>query len=119
MTAMDNDTIRKLLAEATPGPWTMETVRTSCGICHKVGPFQHQWRAGDVSHACLYEDYPPCAVGTQVMVANARLIAAAPDLAAEVLRLRTNVAWQEAAIDALLTHLDETSAMKATTENAT
>lgn len=23
----------------TPGPWSLETVRTQSGICHKVGPF--------------------------------------------------------------------------------
>lgn len=65
----------------TPGPWSMETVRTSVGICHKVGPFPGK-REGDAPrHACLYADYPSESNPFDVeLAANARLIVAAPDL---------------------------------------
>ncbi len=63
----------------TPGPWTMETVRTSCGVCFKVGPFP--WKNGKLNHACIYADYPsPGGPEYKTAVANAQLIAAAPDL---------------------------------------
>ena len=68
----------------TPGPWKLETVRTSCGLCHKIGPFP--WREGQENHACIYDDYPPPG-GRPELVANARLIAAAPETAAERDRL--------------------------------
>jgi len=61
----------------TPGPWTMETVRTSVGLCFRVGPFP--WRNGKLNHACIYADYPNSAEHA-TGEANARLIAAAPEL---------------------------------------
>jgi hypothetical protein len=65
----------------TPGPWSLETVPTVCGICHKVGPMPAMREGGKPGSACLYVDYPtpghPVAIELQ---ANARLIAAAPDL---------------------------------------
>lgn len=67
-------------ATHTPGPWGMETVRTSCGVCHKIGPWPHKWRAGDTMSACIYDDYPSPPEGTDTMLANARLIAASPTL---------------------------------------
>ena len=67
-------------ASHTPGPWGMETLRTSCGVCHKIGPWPHKWRAGRTMSACIYDDYPSPPEGTDTMLANARLIAAAPDL---------------------------------------
>lgn len=70
-------------AKHTPGPWALSTVRTQVGWCHKVGPFPS--RRGE-SHACVYEDgisnSPPV---DSELLANARLIAAAPELL-EVLR---------------------------------
>jgi hypothetical protein len=72
----------------TPGPWTVETVTTSCGVCHKVGPWPHEWRGGKMMHACIYDDYPPRPEGTDIMRANARLIAAAPEML-EALRVMT------------------------------
>ena len=62
----------------TPGPWTLETVQTSCGICHKIGPFP--WKDGKQNHACIYADYPGTGPIEKELLANARLIAAAPDL---------------------------------------
>lgn len=77
--------LKTLLAGATSGPWAMESVRTSCGTCHKVGTFPSA--NNKTTYACIYDDYPP-GVGRPENIANARLIAAAPDIAAEVIRLR-------------------------------
>ena len=66
----------------TPGPWRMETVRTSCGVCHRVGPFPVPSYANPDRRegwACVYDDYPPGS-GTPHLVANAALIAAAPEM---------------------------------------
>lgn len=65
-------------AAHTPGPWTLTTVPTSVGICHKVGPFP--WKDGKQNHACIYADYPSKGAREEELLANARLIAAAPDL---------------------------------------
>ena len=57
----------------TPGPWYVETVPTSIGHCHKIQPV----------NACLYVDYRGIRATdpkTAVAEANARLIAAAPEL---------------------------------------
>ena len=63
----------------TPGPWKLETVQTSVGLCHKIGPFP--WRSGKENNACVYDDYASATNPvTQELLANARLIAAAPDL---------------------------------------
>ena len=67
-------------AAHTPGPWAFETLRTSCGVCHKIGPWPHKWRAGTEMSACIYDDYPSPPEGTDTMLANARLISAAPEL---------------------------------------
>ena len=68
-------------AKHTPGPWVLETVRTSCGICHKVGPFPGRRENDEPRHACLYADYPSKHNPADAELdANAILIAAAPDL---------------------------------------
>lgn len=64
----------------TRGPWTLETVPTSIGICHKIGPFPGSC-GREVGHACVYVD----GIGRRgnavdELLANAKLIAAAPDL---------------------------------------
>ena len=67
----------------TPGPWTLETVRTQSGICHKIGPFPPKTHHVHSlpRHACLYADYPSSSdPADQELEANARLIAAAPDM---------------------------------------
>lgn len=66
------------MSKHTQGPWTLETVQTSCGICHKIGPFP--WKDGKQNHACIYADYPGTGPIEKELLANARLIAAAPDL---------------------------------------
>ena len=65
----------------TPGPWAMETVRTSCGTCHRIGPFPRPaYASKPEGWACVYDDYPP-GVGSPDLLANSHLIAAAPDMA--------------------------------------
>lgn len=76
--------------KSTPGPWILATVPTSVGSCHKIGPFPG---AGQRPHtyACIYadgirpgiDDALPAAVE---LAANARLMAAAPDMA-EILEI--------------------------------
>ena len=66
------------MSKHTQGPWTLETVQTSCGVCHKIGPFP--WKDGKQNHACIYADYPGTGPIEKESLANARLIAAAPDL---------------------------------------
>lgn len=65
------------MSKHTPGPWTMETVRTSNGVVFKVGPFP--WKLGKLNHACIYADYPG-SEGHAICEANAQLTAAAPEL---------------------------------------
>ena len=65
------------IVKHTPGPWVLETVDTSCGKCHKIGPFPRV--AGKDSHACVYVDNSQWSVAGE-LTANARLIAAAPEL---------------------------------------
>lgn len=60
----------------TPGPWEIETVpiesRGGSDTCHKIGPF----------NACIYDDWVPREKGIseEENNANAKLIAAAPEL---------------------------------------
>lgn len=68
-------------AAPTPGPWTLETVKTSCGICHKIGPFP--WTDTEKNHACVYVDDRMAWKHGPELLANAHLIAAAPETAAE------------------------------------
>lgn len=66
----------------TPGPWVMDTIPTSVGICHRIGPFPPR-RPDDetVRHACLYADYPSgFNPADRELEANARLMTAAPEL---------------------------------------
>lgn len=71
---------REALANVTPGPWVMETVRTSCGTCHRIGPFPRRaYASKPEGWACVYDDYPP-GVGSPDLLANSRFIAAASDL---------------------------------------
>lgn len=83
--------IEAMLAAATQGPWGLETVTTSCGVCHKIGPWPHQWRGGSEMSACIYDDYPPTISGTANMLANAAIIAAAPTITAELIASRKRI----------------------------
>lgn len=71
---------REALVDVTPGPWVMETVRTSCGTCHRIGPFPRPaYASKPEGWACVYDDYPP-GVGSPDLLANSRFIAVARDL---------------------------------------
>ena len=75
----------------TPGPWKHEVVQTSCGTCHKIGPFPSA-HEGDEGYACVYadniqfHDYGHNSVGDELK-ANAVLMCAAPDLLVALKRL--------------------------------
>lgn len=73
------------MSEHTPGPWPFQTVRTSCGICHKIGLFP--WKKGKLNSACIYVDYPGNGPAEHELLANAYLMAAAPDLLAALQEL--------------------------------
>lgn len=102
---MSIERIRAALAAGpTPGPWSVETVPTSCGVCHKVGPFPGRRPGDPPRHACLYADYPSQGnPADDELEANAAFIAACNpaaihDLlahidaqAAEIERLRADV----------------------------
>ena len=67
----------------TPGPWILATVPTSVGSCHKIGPFPNGSRVA--TFACVYADGNRLGIDDDLpaakeLSANARLIAAAPDL---------------------------------------
>jgi hypothetical protein len=64
----------------TPGPWNVETVKTSIGHAHKITP----------TNTCIYVDHRNESERdekTRTALANARLIAAAPDLLAALRKL--------------------------------
>lgn len=68
----------------TPGPWSLETVRTQIGSCHKIGPFPGS-AAKPGNYACIYADGEYWLTERltdrgKELLANARLIAAAPEL---------------------------------------
>lgn len=66
-----------MAAGPTPGPWSVETVPTSCGVCHKVGPFPGKRPDDPPRHACLYADYPSAGnPADDELMANANFIAA-------------------------------------------
>ncbi|MFV1798209.1 hypothetical protein [Phaeobacter sp. Ay1a-4a] len=83
----------------TRTPWRMSTVKTSCGVCHKIGPFKYN--NGKETDACVYEDYPwttPSKMSEPE--ANARRIARVPQLerialAAEALLNSIEVGFDE------------------------
>ena len=69
-----------MTSKHTPGPWPLETVRTSCGVCHRVGRFPRNTVVDKFGAACIYVDYPGGGDREEELLANARLIAAAPEL---------------------------------------
>lgn len=69
----------------TPGPWQLDTVKTAVGICHRIGNGQFPGRGNKENYACVYVDgaVPGHPSGRDLeLEANARLIAAAPELLA-------------------------------------
>ena len=74
-------------AAHTAGPWSLTTVPTSAGSCHKIGPFPARRPGGAPTFACVYADGIRIGIDDGLpraieLAANARLIAAAPDLLA-------------------------------------
>jgi hypothetical protein len=82
-----SDTTTAARPAHTPRPWSLKTVPTSDGSCHKIGPFPSASRVHSETHACVYaigirlgiDDSTPVA---RELLANARLMTAAPDLLA-------------------------------------
>lgn len=99
MTAPDTDTLAGLLAECTPGLWASEILMgsdpngdehpTDVEVMSEKGYFIH-------SHDLGYSDR----VDVEIL-ANARLIALAPELAAETIALRAQAAKDKARIERL------------------
>lgn len=77
--------LTELISKATKGPWKLETVKTSCGHCHKIGPFP--WRPEKENHACVYVDYLGPGPLWDELQANAELIALSRTLVPELLGL--------------------------------
>ena len=61
----------------TKGPWKLETVKTSVGVCHKIGPLGNATKLKD---ACLYDDCYSAVPRDLQLLADAHLIVAAPDM---------------------------------------
>jgi hypothetical protein len=85
-------------AKHSPAPWKVETVPTSVGLCHRIVPEKYAGsRHGGI---CAYDDFTtlnPHPRGEQL--ANARLIAAVPDLLEQLMEA-------EGVIEGLLGILD-------------
>jgi hypothetical protein len=64
-------------AKHTPGPWKLETVRTSVGVCHQIGPLGASTK---LHSACLYDDCYSDKPRDLQLLADAHLISAAPEL---------------------------------------
>lgn len=84
MTQIDTDTLAALLADATPGPWAAE------------GPLQSiiVWGPEPELRVCFMTSDGPARP-------NSKLIALAPELAAEVIALRARAAKDKARIERL------------------
>ena len=79
------------MSKHTPGPWALESVDTRCGSCHKIGPFPSAGVRSEV-HACVYADQMRLGIDDRnpvaaELLANARLIAAAPELLEALVQL--------------------------------
>lgn len=62
----------------TPGPWLFRTAPTSAGLCHIVSAAD--WRGAFIYGDRLRKGVDDALPKAQELAANARLIAAAPDL---------------------------------------
>jgi hypothetical protein len=97
---MTSEDIREMLEAATPGPWDLDGIAIANldaypkDVCLMGEPLQYP---GDLGK--MFDNHE----------ANARLIAAAPDLAAEVLRLREQAAFRDEA-DALRAEVERLKA---------
>lgn len=102
---MTDEELRAMLDAATPGPW--EATRK----VHKSGTVSVRFSGENwADFARVWVRSSGCESANQEGEANARLIAAAPDLAAEVLRLRAELAaLKEPPHARLIPHRDQTS----------
>ena len=62
----------------TPGPWLLRTTQTSSGLCHIVSAAD--WRGAFIYGDGIRKGVDDALPKAQELAANARLIAAAPDL---------------------------------------
>lgn len=71
----------------TPGPWQCDEVRTQCGRAFRIG--SGEMLSAGKGCCIIYDDYPGNPVNERG--ANARLIAAAPDLLALAIQYRDDL----------------------------
>ncbi len=87
--------VRERLSKATKGPISLETVRTSIGVCHKIGPLGI---SSKMQNACLYDDCYSDKPRDLVLLADAELFAHAP---ADLSALVSQVEAAERVVEAL------------------
>jgi hypothetical protein len=90
VTLPDNDTLAKLAADATPGPWTTFNATDVFPDDNDTSGENH------IADCDMAADFD-----THEIISNARLIALAPSLAAEVIALRKRVEAADAMAEAL------------------
>ena len=66
------------MTKYTPGPWMLRTTPTSAGLCHIVSAAD--WRGAFIYGDGIRKGVDDALPKAQELAANARLIAAAPDL---------------------------------------
>ena len=66
------------MSDFTPGPWLLRTTPTSAGLCHIVSA--SGWRGAFIYGDGIRKGVDDALPKAQELAANARLIAAAPDL---------------------------------------
>ena len=66
------------MSDFTPGPWLLSTTPTSAGLCHIVSAAD--WRGAFIYGDGIRKGVDDALPKAQELAANARLIAAAPDL---------------------------------------
>ena len=71
-----------MMNKYTPGPWLLRTAPTSAGLCHIVSAAD--WRGAFIYGDGIRKGVDDALPKAQELAANARLIAAAPDLLAFV-----------------------------------
>lgn len=99
MSAPDNDTLQRLLSERTDGTW--RAVRDDDAVDACGGPEVWVVEATDGTPVAEVYDSDDAPDSDRLARADAELIALAPSLAAEVLRLRERVELAEGERDAL------------------
>ena len=83
--ALRHDVIARETAQPPPGPWTVRYATNLTAICTPIGEFQ-------ISLHGIYDGLKPLSISLQEWESLARLIAAAPETAAERDLLRKDLA---------------------------